>query len=1131
MSRIKLRLFGRFELLVNGQPATDKLQYNSARALLSYLAVERGTHSRSAVAGLLWPDSSEAEARNSLRQTLFRISKLLGKESVQTTRQTIALSPACSIDVTELENALTQHEETQSLSHLTTLPALYAAPFLDQSIPWESILYQEWVLLVRERIHRRVMAAFDQLIDHKIATADWSTAQTYATQQLDLDGWREHTHRQLMTVQWRQGHHSEAIAQFERCRQLLADELGVEPSGETVALLEEIKEDKKGRRGRLGEVKKHLSPTSSTLPLPPTPLIGRKQLLATILDRLHDDDCRLLTLVGAGGMGKTRLAIAAGHAMMDERSVRWVDLSGLASGESQTAIETMMVEALGVDLLPQPEPLQQIIVALNQHPTLLIVDNLEQVLEHAQMLSELIQHVSSLKLLATSRERLNLTGEWLIEVAGLPVDEAQQLFVAAAGRIRPNFTPTEHSDAIVQLCHQVGGMPLALELTASWLRSLDPADIVSELAQSIDIVSTRSRDLPERHRSLAAVFDYSWSTLAEAEQRALLYLAVCRGGFDRAAAQALGAASLPILSGLIDKSLLRRRPNGRYVQHEAVRQYALSRLTPNEQQQAASKHAHYFADWLEAANGEMSAHSTGPSINSGGALVQAELANLQAGWRWSVRNDVGLALRYIEPLNAYYERENLTVETIDLFTVALDSQLTNQVGNVTRASWRRRLGEANFRLGHMTICRDSHKAALADLNMPLPSNKVALTIAMGRQMAQQVAHRRRLPEPSAEGQAAKLEAIRLFERLGQVYFFENDSLTAGYTALKGLNLAETIPVSAELARLYANTCMAVGMMPQPKLATIYQQAALNTIDQLDDDPATVAWVLEVLSIYNSGIANWQQVIDWIDEALLAADRDNDQRRRDECLVMHATTARYTGDLRRCYAIWEDMYNAAKARADRQVQTWGLGGMLDMLVRMDNVQPHWALFEESLGAKDQRDDNDNISMLSAHGLAALVYSQQGDDAQAFAEAKKGVALMVSGTPTSYSALDSYEDISESCFMLYEREPNHFAEGLSLGQQANTAFKKFANAFPIGKPGVALCIGWEKWLTGKQKAALAIWERGIKEAQTLGMPLEEAKLHAIIGRSHPDTHAHHTQAADDLFNRCAAAGEHARWLSTL
>ncbi|MDT8307390.1 MAG: helix-turn-helix domain-containing protein, partial [Anaerolineae bacterium] len=325
------------------------------------------------------------------------------------------------------------------------------------------------------------------------------------------------------------------------------------------------------------------------LPAPATPLVGREAELATLTQLLTDPGCRLLTVVGPGGIGKTRLAVEAACYVW-ERFADGIFFASLATTSSPEFMVPAIGQAVGLDFSGRAEPRRQLASYLSNRQLLLLLDNLEHLLEGVDLVAELLARAPELKLLATSRERLALSGEWVFEVQGLPVPaegeaealekySAAQLFLQRARRAQVDFgLSAEDRPEVVRICRLVEGMPLAIELAAAWVTVLSCAAIADEIERGLDILRTTLRDVPKRQRSMRAVFEHSWELLAEEEQLALCQLSLFRGGFQRDAAQAVGGANLPVLSALFSKSLLRRNESGRYDLHELIRQCALEHL-------------------------------------------------------------------------------------------------------------------------------------------------------------------------------------------------------------------------------------------------------------------------------------------------------------------------------------------------------------------------------------------------------------------------------------------------------------------------------------------------------------------------------------------------------------------------
>lgn len=343
-------------------------------------------------------------------------------------------------------------------------------------------------------------------------------------------------------------------------------------------------------------------PPISSLPALFTPLVGREVELAALARLLRNPQCRLLTLIGQVGIGKTRLAIevASTQGELFPDGVYFVPLVSLPSPEF---IVPTIADALGFTLSASIDPKLQLLNHLREKCLLLVLDGLEHLLEGAGLLAELLQQAPALKLLVTSCERLSLQAEWLFVLQGLPVppfDQVQQaeeygavkLFVRSAGQAQVGFKlSAEERPWVVRICQLVEGMPLAIELAAVWVRLLSCREIAQEIERTLDFLSASARDLPERHRSMRAAFDHSWHLLSIEEQQALAKLSIFRGCFQREAAAEVAGVSLPLLTALVDKSLLRCNQcheTGRYSLHELIRQYAADKLHENFEEDAAS---------------------------------------------------------------------------------------------------------------------------------------------------------------------------------------------------------------------------------------------------------------------------------------------------------------------------------------------------------------------------------------------------------------------------------------------------------------------------------------------------------------------------------------------------------------
>lgn len=686
MANLKLGLLGSLQVMAGSAPIAT-LESDKARALLAYLAVEaQSPHRREALVGLLWPEFPEEVARRNLRQTLYNLRNAIGDHTANPpylliSRDEIQFNTAsdCSLDVSTFGTLLETCDKhlprciEVCVTHAARLEqaiGLYRGPFLHEFFLSDSSEFEEWVVQQREALHRRALEALTYLANYYELDGEYEVAGRWAQRLLELDPWREEAHRQVMRVLTASGHRSAALAQYEACRRVLIKELGVEPSAETRDLYEHIKKGELG--GQRGISISSSAWTPLSLPAQATPFVGREKELEELGSLLANPECRLLTLVGPGGIGKTRLALQAAerHSSGFAQGSAFIPLASVGSIE---AVIPAMATGIGLGLYGPTDPKTQLLKYLRDKQVLLVVDNVEHLLGAgpqqdtiADLFTEILQAAGQVKLLVTSRQVLNLQGDWTFEVQGLTFPELGQtdgleeysavsLFVQRARRARPGFELNAHDKTgVARLCRLVGGLPLAIELAAAWVRTLTPAEIANEIEASLDFLNAQMRDLPERHRSMRAVFDHSWQILTEEERQVLRRMSVFRGGFTREAAEAVAGAGLVLLSALVAKSLLRRTSDRRYGLHELVRQYAALRLAqaPEEEREARDRHSAYYTDYAARLESELK----GAEQPQARAAMEADIDNIRAGWRWAVQlGHTAEALKPIRALQYFYD--------------------------------------------------------------------------------------------------------------------------------------------------------------------------------------------------------------------------------------------------------------------------------------------------------------------------------------------------------------------------------------------------------------------------------------------------------------------------------------------
>lgn len=728
MTRLTISLLGPFQATLDGEViafATDKV-----RALLAYLAVEaQCAHRRDALAGLLWPDQPQHKARQNLRQALSSLRKALhepetaengecaGGAFLLITRDTVQFNeqPELTLDVVAfdaLHGACKNHRHRRletcraCLQRLEMLVTLYKGEFLEQFFLSDSEPFEEWALFKRERYHMHVVEALTMLAHYAERRGEIARAREYVQRQVALEPWREEAHRDLMRLLAREGQRSAALMQYEKCRRVLAKELDVAPTAETDALYAQINENRFS-----GD---EAAQVPYTIPAAPTSFVGRGVELDEIIELLSAPDCRLVTLLGPGGIGKSRLAlhIAEAHVGLFAHGVWFVSLATVASLD---ALISAIVDTLQIAVHSRQNLRSRVLDYVRNRDMLLILDGFEHVLdEGAPFLAQILHMAPSVVLLVTSRERLNLQEEWVYELRGLdyPAAEgtpttlsgAMELFFQRARQVNRQLPLTdENVSAVARICRLVEGMPLAVELAAAWTAARPCVEIADAIVRNLDILASRLRDVPERHRSIRVAFEHSWQRLTGAEQEFFAQLSVFQGGFTREAVAAVIGSPPVMISDLLDKSLIRRAASDRYDIHELLRQYAAERLheRPFAYEAANTRHAQYFIAFLAERRARLQ------SVEQRAALAEiaVEIENARRAWSFALASGwVDDVESCLESLYDFYDIRCRFQEGIELFAQ-------------TPASWaeapalRGILGRVRARMGAMHRHLDHYEQA------------------------------------------------------------------------------------------------------------------------------------------------------------------------------------------------------------------------------------------------------------------------------------------------------------------------------------------------------------------------------------------------------------------------------------
>jgi predicted ATPase/DNA-binding SARP family transcriptional activator len=608
MPHLVISLLGTFKVTLDTAPVTGfKSRY--VRALLAYLAVESyRPHTRETLAEFLWPDLPNNIALSNLRYAISNLRQVLGDRLVDhpyliVTRETTQFNTASDyeLDVEVLKNLGQNNLGWSDPLHNEQGrgAVLFRGAFLE-GFSIKSAEFEEWMIYWREKVNHQMITVLSDLAAHFEESGKYKESIVCASRLIELDPWEEASHRALMRCLAFSLQKSAALAQYDRCSQILQQDLGISPSIETTNLYQEILAGKLTPRVITPSDKAIATPFSN-IPSPLTSFIGRQTEIESI--KLLLSKHRLITLVGPGGCGKTRLANEIIRSLITtqryENRVWWVDLAPLSD-------PALLLQAISGAIGLQENPGVALIVDLcnhlRPHEALIILDNCEHLLTAcAQIIEILLNACDHLQVMATSRASINLIGESIFNVPPLSLPpenssymagdllsfEAIQLFLDRASAVLPGFELTRaNASAVIQICRQLDGIPLAIELAAVRVKLLSVEQIASRLGDRFQLLTSNSGTMIARHQTLRAAIDWSYELLSEPESTLLNSLAIFTGSFTLKAVETVCSSDknvtvLDLLSRLVDKSLVMvqpQEPEARYWLSETIRQYAYEKL-------------------------------------------------------------------------------------------------------------------------------------------------------------------------------------------------------------------------------------------------------------------------------------------------------------------------------------------------------------------------------------------------------------------------------------------------------------------------------------------------------------------------------------------------------------------------
>ena len=654
-----LRLLGGLTIELDREIITSQIPTKSA-ILLAYIAQEQKVCERDTIATRFWQNSTPKQALSNLRTVLSHLRHHI-KPYLTVTSKTIALNETADIwvDSVMLHHQLTdlasQPLSDNNLKQLQQILKLYQGPFLESVFVRNTPAFDRWAEAWRHKLHQLVLKSRQNLLSYHQQQGNHKAAIQHAHALLQDEPTHEQAHHQLMILLARQGQTDAALAQYQSYKQILAEELSVEPNPATAALYERIR------------VHRHnpLRP----LPQPHTSFIGRQAELATLIRQLQEPEHRLVSIVGLGGIGKTRLALQVAQ-QVNLHFLHGVVFVPLAAIEDPAFIDEQIIDSLHITLPKADTPQKTLLTYLQDKHLLLILDNVEHLARQNSHLITRIKHIlkqaPNINILVTTREPLYLQTEQQLQLQGLTNTHqatATQLFVDRAQAIEPDFQQTnDNRQAIKTICQLVGGMPLAIELAAGWVNLMSCTEIAAELTKNIDLLATPLQDVPPRQKSLQAVMEAVWQNLEANTQQLLARLSLFQGAFTPAAAQTITTATPSQLRTLLDKGLLQQAQPKRYLIPQALRHFTQEKLAQLESTIATAdeaRHGRYYLDLLK--------NFPDQAIS----IVRHEQGNIRTALSWAAKQQAWEPLRQaIAALTALYQAEKTLSHKTSFFQVA-----------------------------------------------------------------------------------------------------------------------------------------------------------------------------------------------------------------------------------------------------------------------------------------------------------------------------------------------------------------------------------------------------------------------------------------------------------------------------
>lgn len=856
---MRLRLLGSPRLEVKG--ACARLGRRKSLALLAYLALTGQPHDRISLAVLFWPESERASALAALRQCLSEIKKRLGAAVLQADRYTVSLpaEPPFCVDVLEFRRRLASGLRDDDLAQLVKAADLYQGDFMADFVLPDTPEFDEWQRDQAESLRRELSQALAGAVQLLTASNRAEEALPYANRYAALEPGNETAQAQLLRLYIKTGQITAAVERYEQFSRRIESELGRPPTFTLDSLLPDSRlPDREAEAEEVAPAPATTGRRRAALPRPATPFAGRTSELAKLVTRLKQPGVPLLTIIGPGGAGKTRLALAAAR-QLETYFPDGVYFVSLEAVEDAAGLLAVIANTLAIAWDGHNNLEIQLMEQLQERHLLLVLDNFEQLTPHAAFLTRLLLAAPGVKFLVTSRIRLKLQEEWSLLLHGMAYPssaddpaansyEAVDFLQQCIRQNDPDYRPTRADlPYLVHICQLVEGLPLALELAAAWVKHLSYQEIIEALVRQPERLTAAWADPPDSRASLEAVCARSWQLLTPEERQCAQWLTLFRGSFDQEAAKAAGV-SRPLLAALVDKSLLRRLSpetgsDDRFQMHAVIRRYIQRQLEADKPAatEARRRYARYYAAFLRERDGWLEDGRQATALNE----IQRDIANIRAAWRWAaVDREEKATAAALSPLHRFYDMKGMFCQGVEDFELALTHwQKENDTGNpaierlVGRLALRQ--GLLLHRLSDLDKAETLLLAGIARLSPHKPDSLYDIAIAL--------------------------------QGLGKIAIERREWLTAREKYQESLTILQTLDRLFDVAQALSGLGrIASGLAEYEEAAHLYQESL--ALYQKLGAPLGVAVCLNNLSHIAEMAGNYRQAALWLQLSLTMAEK-------------------------------------------------------------------------------------------------------------------------------------------------------------------------------------------------------------------------------------------------------------------